>query len=191
MSRPLLALLIFIWLFAIGAGLWILSGYAITPGPAVTPPLHWPPETRLHRAPDRATLVMLAHPRCPCTRASIGELAALMTRCPGRLMAYVLFLKPAGFPVDWEKTDIWYSAAAIPGVRVLSDDEGREAAHFRAATSGETLLYAPDGRLLFSGGITGARGHAGDNAGRRSLVSLLTTGKAERTVTPVFGCPLY
>ena len=36
---------------------------------------------------------------------------------------------------------------------------------FGAETSGQTLLYDRDGRLLFSGGTTGSRGHDGDNAG--------------------------
>jgi hypothetical protein len=45
--------------------------------------------------------------------------------------------------------------------------------------------------LIFSGGITGSRGHAGDNAGEMTLVSLLTRGQADRSGTSVFGCPLF
>jgi hypothetical protein len=58
-------------------------------------------------------------------------------------------------------------------------------------TSGQTVLYDNEGALLFSGGITGARGHAGDNAGRTSLVELLNRGAAGRSRTSVFGCPLF
>jgi hypothetical protein len=134
---------------------------------------------------------MLAHPHCPCTRASIGELALLMAHSQGRVTAYVLFLKPAGFSDDWEKTDLWHSAASIPGVKVMIDDGGAEARRFHAATSGQTMLYDAEGRLLFSGGITGSRGHAGDNAGRSAIVSLLNTGAAERAETFVFGCRLF
>ena len=39
---------------------------------------------------------------------------------------------------------------------------------------GQTLLYDAGGTLIFSGGITGSRGHAGDNAGEAALVALLT-----------------
>jgi hypothetical protein len=113
-----------------------------------------------------------------------------MTRAQDRVTAYVLFLKPPGFPDYWEETDLWRSAAAIPGVKVLRDDAGAEARRFRAATSGQTLLYDADGRLLFSGGITASRGHAGDNAGRSVIVALLTEGQGGQTETPVFGCPL-
>ena len=45
-----------------------------------------------------------------------------------------------------------------------------------------------DGRLVFSGGITVARGHSGDNAGRSALAALLTDGTAATTKTAVFGC---
>jgi hypothetical protein len=87
-------------------------------------------------------------------------------------------------------------------VTVVRDDSGREAGRFGAATLGQTLLYDADGSLLFSGGITAARGHAGDNAGRSELVSLLNRGlsapvvtmnrgQSARDATHVFGCPLF
>jgi hypothetical protein len=113
-----------------------------------------------------------------------------MAQAQGRVTAYVLFVKPSGSADDWEKTDLWQSAASIPGVTVVVDD-GAEAQRFHAVTSGQTALYDVEGRLQFSGGITGSRGHSGDNAGRSAIVSLLNTGDAERTKTSVFGCPLY
>jgi hypothetical protein len=87
-------------------------------------------------------------------------------------------------------------------VTVVRDDDGREARRFGVEASGETLLYDADGSLLFSGGITAARGHAGDNAGRTELVSLLNHEPSSRTnivdrtgshrdATSVFGCPLF
>src|SRR3712207_4573180 len=129
---------------------------------------------------------MLAHPHCPCTRASINELARLMTQARGRVTAYVLFVKPEGFSDSWVQSDLWASAAAIPGVTPVLDDGGVEAARFRAATSGQTALYDAAGSLIFRGGITSARGHEGDNAGREAIVSLLTSDEAEEHDTPVF-----
>jgi len=179
------------WLVIISAGLWILWGYENTPGKAAEPPQQWPAASRIQPARDHATLIMLAHPHCPCTRATIGELASIMAHSQGRLTAYVLFLKPAGFFEDWEKTDLWRSAASIPGVNVVVDEEGAEAARFHAATSGQALLYDAGGRLLFSGGITGSRGHSGDNAGQSAIVSFVNSGAAQRRETAVFGCPLF
>ncbi len=137
------------------------------------------------------TLVMIAHPRCPCTRATLGELARLMAKAQGRLKTYVLFIRPEGSPVDWEKTDLWAEASAIPGVTVLVDDQGAEAERFQAATSGQNLLYSPEGKLLFSGGITFSRGHEGDNAGSGTILSILNGNEAPQSETPVFGCPLF
>ena len=180
-----------LWLLVIGAGIGLLWNYESTPGVAAATPGRWPAASRIKPDADRATLVMLAHPHCPCTRASIGELARLMTQAQGRVTAYVLFVRPSNFSDDWVQSELWASAAAIPGVTPVLDDDGVEAGRFHAATSGQTVLYDAAGNLLFSGGITGARGHAGDNAGRTAIVSLLTSDEAEERGTPVFGCPLF
>jgi hypothetical protein len=73
---------------------------------------------------------------------------------------------------------------------VIKDPEGKEADLFGAVASGQTMLYDAGGRLQFSGGITAGRGHSGDNAGRSTLVALITKGKSELRETPVYGCSL-
>lgn len=73
---------------------------------------------------------------------------------------------------------------------VVTDDGGRAGRVFGATTSGHTLVYDGDGGLVFGGGITIARGHAGDNPGRSAIASFLTAGAVEHGTTPVFGCPL-
>jgi hypothetical protein len=193
LQRENLALLAsgLLWLGLVGVGLGIAANYENTPGHAAQASQRWPAESRIQLAPDRPTLVLLAHPRCPCTRASLGELAELMAQCQGLVTASVLFYKPAGASDDWVKTELWQSAAAIPGVTVGFDEAGREALRFNSATSGQVVLYDTAGQLLFSGGITGARGHAGANAGRSAIVELLRAGAAERDRTAVFGCALF
>jgi hypothetical protein len=180
-----------VWLLAVSTGLWILWGYENTPGVSAKPPLLWPADSRIQRPQGSATLVMMVHPHCPCTRATVGELAGIMAHAQGRLNAYVLFLKPAGFSEDWEKTDLWQTAAGIPGVSVMVDDGGAEARLFNSSTSGQTILYDAAGHLQFSGGITGSRGHSGDNAGRSAILSLVNERVTERAETFVFGCPLF
>ncbi|MDP9291775.1 MAG: hypothetical protein M3O82_05370 [Verrucomicrobiota bacterium] len=113
-----------------------------------------------------------------------------MTQCEGKLDASVVFWKPENATAEWEQTELRREAAAVPGVHLLSDEDGREARRFGAQTSGHTLLYDGSGHLLFSGGITGSRGHAGDNAGRSAIVSLVNSGSADRNSTFVFGCSL-
>jgi len=179
------------WLGGAVAGLWVLWSYENTPGVAATSGRRWPAETPLARATDRPTLLLLAHPQCTCTRASLAELAEVLGRADTAPKTYVLFLKPSQFFDDWEKTDLWRTASSLPNVTVVRDDDGVEAARFGAETSGQTLLYDASGELVFSGGITGARGHAGDNAGRASLIALLDRKAPARRATSVFGCSLF
>jgi hypothetical protein len=133
---------------------------------------------------------MLAHPRCVCTRASLAELGALLTEVGGAVDALVVFVRPDGTADDWIATDLWTTASAMPGVKVIVDRGGRETERFGAQASGTVLVYDADGRLAFSGGITGARGHVGDNIGLRRAVALIKQGKADKRSSPVFGCEL-
>lgn len=177
------------WIGSVACGFAVFARYDNTPGRVGVVPSSWPsPGVELDR--HRPTLVMVAHPRCPCTRASLGELAQIMAQAQGKLTAYVLFVKPVNGDGGWSDTDLWRSARQIPGVTVLEDIGGAVATKLGAATSGHTLVYAPDGRLLFNGGITESRGHAGDNVGESSIVALATGHSASRNQTPVFGCAL-
>jgi hypothetical protein len=190
-KNRLLLLGILVWLFAVGVGLRLILDYENTPGLSGASAAEWPADSEVARTPGLPTLVTMIHPRCPCSRASIGELALLMVSGQGRVSANVVFVKPKDFPEEWEKTDLWASAAMIPGVRVSVDDGGVEARRFGSRTSGQILLYSAEGQLLFSGGITSSRGHSGENDGRNALVALLTEGSAAQPETPVFGCPLF
>jgi len=140
------------------------------------------------RVMRQSTLVMLAHPQCPCSHASMGELAQVMARVQGKIRAYVLFYTPRESGSDWQNTETRRSAAQIPGVIVLPDIDGAEAERFGAETSGHTFLFDPSGRLLFNGGITASRGHSGDNVGESALVSLIDNHTAKVGQTFVFGC---
>lgn len=113
-----------------------------------------------------------------------------MARLQGKVAAYVLFVKPRESGRDWEDTGLRRSAEAIPGVKVVFDSDGIAARRFGAETSGHTLLFGADGRLLFSGGITASRGHAGQNAGENAIVALLNNQTPAQTQTLVFGCAL-
>src|SRR5215467_3000167 len=180
-----------LWIAAVAYGQRVLLNYDFAPAAAGNPPAHWPGNSAVARATGLPTIVMVAHPHCPCTRATIEELAIIMARLHGRATAEVVFVRPQGLADGWEKTDLWQSASRIPGVTVLSDLDGFEAARFGALTSGQTLLYSADGKLLFSGGIVPFRGHAGDSAGRTAIISLVSTGSSTITQSSVFGCSLH
>lgn len=177
------------WIAVVAVGLRILLKYESTPGRIGLVGGSWPATSSIQPGAN-PTLVMLAHPHCPCTRASIGELAQIMADTQGKLDAYVLFTKPKGAGADWDDTELRRSAAAIPGVTVLTDADGSEARRFGAETSGHTLLFAPTGALVFSGGITASRGHAGRNGGETAIIAAVNKKRSDRARAPVFGCSL-
>jgi hypothetical protein len=185
-----------LWLGAIGAGGAWLWTYKTTPGAPAFQQQGWPAASRIPRdgtkltLPTLPTLIMMAHPNCPCTRASVGELANLMQRLRGRVAARVIFVVPRGAARSWMESDTWRAVQGMPGVTSWIDEGGVEAARFGARTSGQVFLFAANGRLLFSGGITPIRGHLGDSAGQERIVSLVTTGRADGTTSRVFGCAL-
>ena len=190
-ARPGLVLISCLWVGAVAFGLVALLRYEKAPGEETGVAANWPGQSNLPRSLELPTLLVFAHPKCPCTRATIGELAVLMADGAGKVSATVVFTKPAGVEDEWAETDLWRSAEAIPGVAVVHDDLGAEATRFGVRTSGHALLYTSDGRLLFQGGITDGRGHAGANDGRLSVAAFLEGGKPRTLVTRAFGCALF
>jgi hypothetical protein len=180
-----------VWLGAILTGTFVMLAYANSPDSAGSPPGNWPEASQVRRDPKLPTLVMFLHPHCPCSRATVGELALLMAHCQERVNAQILFLQPKEMPSNWAFTDLWREAARIPGVTVHRDEEGREAHLFHVETSGDSVLYDSSGALVFHGGITIARGHSGDNPGRDVMEALLSGKPVSSTNTPVFGCSLF
>ena len=182
---------IILWLAAVGYGLVYLSRYETAPGAKPdSPPGKFPSLSRIVPDRTRATLIFFAHPKCPCSRASISELARLMPEVEGRMAVYVILSKPAGSPVDWENTDLRSSAERIPGVKFIVDENEVETDLFGVRTSGTGLLYDLDGNLRFQGGITRSRGMEGDNTGRSAIAALVNSNFSEHSETPVYGCPL-
>ena len=188
--RPVWIAGVALWLAVVCVGLGMVAAYDNRPGVSAIAPASWPGASRLAQTAAVPTLVMVVHPRCDCSRASIGELAELRARAAVKPRAYVASLKPEGLAEDWDVTGLRRAAMRIPGVKVVRDEGGLESRTFGARTSGQTYLYAPDGRLLFSGGITSARGHAGDSVGRSAILSLLNHTPAAVSSSSVFGCSL-
>lgn len=190
-KRWLWAALGLTWLGSVVVGLAMMAAFANRPGPTALAPARWPAQSRITPDTVRPTLVMFAHPQCDCTRASLAELAELMARSRRRANAVVVFIQPREAESDWEASSTWRDATRIPSVTAIRDDDAVESKRFGAETSGQTVLYDKDGNLLFSGGMTGARGHVGDNAGFESLLALLGGGGQPQATAAVFGCGLF
>jgi hypothetical protein len=190
-TRAAIAIGVLAWVGGAAWGLQKTESYSSTPGMAATAPAQWPGSALVTPQAGRSTLVMFIHPQCSCTRASLEELKAILDKTGNAVSAWVVVLKPDGMGDDWAQSDTWETARDMRGVTVVVDNKGTEADRFGALTSGETLLYSPAGKLEFSGGITAARGHVGENSGERRVVSLVSTGKADTETHEVYGCGLH
>jgi len=181
------------WIIAIGYGFHALMVYKGRAGSAGAMPAVWPRNDLIIPSSDKPQLVMFAHPRCPCTRASLGQLELLVAQAQGKFDAVVLFAEPVDEKEAWSNTATIDFARSIPGVRTVLDKDGEVTRRFGAKTSGHAVVYAPTGKLLFSGGITGSRGHLGENGGSDSVLQLVSGGEMRpRQITAkVFGCGLF
>src|SRR6185295_11598556 len=180
-----------VWIAAGVFGFAFLLDYSVQPGAAASAPQQWPSDSRIPAPQGHHVLVMTVHPHCPCSRASVTELNNMMALLRGTgVKGYVVVVKPAEFANEWVETESYRSAGRIPGVEVLLDVDGVESARLGAQTSGQVLLYGPDGGLLFAGGLTPDRGHLGDSPGQHRILSLVKTGTADAKESLVFGCSL-
>jgi len=178
-----------IWVVTIGAAVRSVRAFESTPGRAAAAPARWPAASSIAPEPGTWTLVMLVHPHCSCSRASVAELAAIVEQAPRNVRTYVLAFSPHEYGPEWSRTDVWDAAARLPRVRLISDVDGREAKRFGGFTSGQTFLFDPHGTRRYSGGITLLRGHAGLNSGRAEVIRLVKGGSGPGT-HPVFGCAI-
>ena len=158
-----------VWVVLLAGGFQRVLAHSAEAGADGDAPGSWPEASALQRANDRAELVMLVHPRCPCTIASLRELARLTTRLGERVHTSIVIQVPTEARDGWEGGEAWRLARAIPGANVVADPGGVESARFGAATSGHVVMYSKTGRLLFSGGITPGRGHEGAAQGQEAI----------------------
>lgn len=181
-----------LWAVAVLFGFTVLTSYEFGAGAPARAPQIWPADASITPAPAQGTLLVFAHPRCPCTRATMRELEQLLRRASRTVATTVLFVQPEGYDAAWvQEAALWRLAERIPGVTPQLDVQAAEARRFGAITSGQVLFYDTTRALQFSGGITASRGHEGDNIGRRAVIDLIGGRSPKHPFPPVFGCALY
>lgn len=179
------------WALAVVSLLIYLTAYSLRPGPNGPALASWPKDAKVSRPAGASSLIMFVHPQCPCTRASVAELDRLVSAFPSRINATVVFLRPSDRPEDWVKSDLWESVLRIPGAQPREDVDGRESTRFGVKTSGETVLFDPDGNEIFRGGLTSSRGHEGASDGTNALRRYFNgEGMPIRTAS-TYGCALF
>jgi len=164
--------------------------YSMTPGTAPSVPQRWPGSSLVTHSGTRATLIMFLHPRCTCSNASLVELQQIARNHQDVLSLWVLIHEPPDAPPGWDSTSTVERARRILNATTVLDRGGAEARRFAVTTSGHVVVYDAARALQFSGGITGARGHLGDNEGLRSVVALLRGDSTSRRTHPTLGCGL-
>ena len=117
--------------------------YENTPAKASEAPQYWPSSSKLSRPRDRYALVMLAHPNCPCTRASLAELEIIVAKSQGKVAAFVLFSKPGASVSEIHESPLWRKATEIPDVLAVYNDRGMESRQFNGVVSGQTDALRP------------------------------------------------
>ncbi|MBI3863400.1 MAG: hypothetical protein HY290_16035 [Planctomycetia bacterium] len=178
------------WVFGVACGCIYGIRYETTAAETEASAAHWPDTGLCVLSTRHPTLVMFVHPRCPCSRASLNELAWLVQNCQGRVDMQIVFFQPSSSPADWAKTESWDLASSIPGAALRIDLDGIEQQRFGARASGEVFVYGTGGGLLFHGGITAARGHTGDSVGRSAVAAILNGRAPAAETSRVFGCDL-
>jgi hypothetical protein len=185
-----------LWLTAIAASGWALAEYQFT---TLDSPLakfadRWPAGSQLPRRPNHSTLLLFLHPKCPCSRASLGELERLFGSVQGRIDDTLDFVVDATIPAecgeDWLNTDTLQHAKQIANAQIHFDRGGGEAMAFGATTSGFVMLFDENGSRQFAGGVTESRGHEGESAGGYSLRRILCHEIDSAEIAPAFGCRL-
>lgn len=149
-------------------------------------------------------LIVCLHPQCPCSQATVGELEKILDRTNAKDFQCTVYLsKPAGTGPRFVEGNILNALNDIKAkdkgdLEVIIDDGDKFATRLNVKTSGHIFLFDRYGKRLFDGGITAARGHAGDNAGadfiidclRKNTVRKDSLTTAQATRTPVFGCSM-
>ena len=192
MNARLLALGFIMWVSALGAGYYILLDYHHSPSLSGQVPSVWPAASQLTLHSNTPTLLVMLHPHCGCSKATLNELEKILARTRERLSVEMVFVGSTDLLNQIEESELWLTASRLPYTTITLDRDGVEAKHFGSFASGQVGLFTPEGTLLFQGGITSARGHEGDNLGATTIVtSVLSHATKDVSKTPVFGCDLF
>jgi hypothetical protein len=192
MNKARLSILILVFSgVLLTVGFFQFEKYKFTAGQQVQAPARFPAALNARLDTHVPTLLLFAHPKCTCTEATIAELGRLKEKLGSKIAVrvYVSYDQKDYSP---EHEEIENTARKIANIEVEKDPDRIVAKEFGALTSGQTVLYAPEGNLMFQGGITESRGHEGDNPGVREITRIVSAPFIKNSYGrfPTFGCHL-
>ena len=178
-----------LWLGLVAGGYAWLLRYSLAAGSVSAVPGTIPPALVSPVSPARPQLLLALHPSCPCSRATVRELAKILTRAPNKCDVTVLMYRPASERASWLAGALLDECRRM-NCQIHPDPDGRLAELLGSLTSGYVVLYDASGRLRYHGGITSSRGHEGDNVGEQAVIQILLGNRDSQKSMPVFGCPI-
>ena len=196
------------WLSAAAVGIWSLlalaSWYSLSASGFKTDGVQnsaaesprWPEGVELAHDGGRMQLVVFLHPKCPCSFATLTELHRVLVSAERERSSlpqvHVVACVPDSEPerTEWQKTRLIQQAKRLPQAELHIDFGGLVAARFGAEASGEVALFDEQGRRVYAGGVTAARGHEGPNVGADSLARLIVGRAGAVAELPALGCRL-
>ncbi|HCS55077.1 hypothetical protein [uncultured Rubinisphaera sp.] len=185
-------LIIIVWFVLVLTGFLLLCDYSTRPGASAAVPTKWPENSTLPQVDGRQSLLFFIHPCCPCSMASLNVFERILVKTASSQDATVVL---TGGVEPNQKTRDWFQNwCQKRNVRLVWDFRREEAEIFHVKTSGQTILYNKNGSLVFSGGITAGRGHAGDNPGQQDLQAAIHVNGSDQATAkchPLYGCSIW
>ena len=102
-----------VWLGLVLVGLWKINQYSNTPGESARASQRLPSISGVAVSSGLATLVLFLHPKCGCSKATLGELAQLVPKISAKSKVNIVFLKPDGFTDADVRGSLWAEANEI------------------------------------------------------------------------------
>ncbi len=194
----LVAIALAVWFGTLGVMFWNITQYEFRTDATHdhATPLVWPEESPIAVVPNRATLLVFLHSKCPCSAATVTELEQLfddlrMCAMDPLPLVQIVAVVPQHADRSWLESAVIRRALHLPSAQLVIDEEGREARRFGAEISGTVVYFDHRHHLQYCGGVTGARGHVGNNTGRSSLFQIIARRRsALPDMRPALGCQL-
>ena len=173
------------WLILVVVCFGVITKYSMTAGKQSTGARAPASSTLIKR--ETAQLFVFLHPKCSCSLATLAELKNMIPDLGGIPVTLVFFGVQGK---EWKRDELWKKSGELKVTR-LHDENGTETKLFGAQTSGHTVLVDANQRIVFSGGITPARGHIGDSEGKSFVLRWAKFRDNSNLISKIFGCNLF
>ena len=180
-----------VWAMALLVGGYLLTDYSLDAQTKAKSVANWPESCRLPVFEGELHVVVFMHPKCVCSRSTLVELKRALQRTKAAPQISFVFYCPADQELAWAQDELWALTEGVKNSEPMVDLNGDEAKKFGVQVSGHVMLFGQSNERIFSGGITSARGHEGDNLGGRMLAAFLDGENPPGAEPPPFGCRLF